>query len=74
MAVQTLKVRLEKDDGGLLAQCIADPSVLVTGRNRTEVRANLKACIAGYVEAFPRAKRRFFAGDRMKRVVFVEAS
>ena len=74
MAMQTLKVRLEKDGGGLLAQCIADPSVLVTGRNRTEVRASLEACIAGYVEAFPRAKRRFFAGDRMKRVVFVEAS
>ena len=72
--MQTLKVRLEKDEGGLLAQCTANPSILVTGKNRTEVKASLKACITGYVEAFPKTKKQFFAGDKMKKVVFVEAS
>ena len=74
MVTQTLKVKLEKDEGGLLAQCIANRSVLVTGRNRTEVRAKLKECVEGYVEAFPKAKGQFFAGDKMKKVVFVDAA
>ena len=73
MAAQDLRVRLEKAEGGLLAQCIASPSIIVTGKNRTEVRAKLKECIEGYVEAFPESKRRFFSGGRMKKAVFVEA-
>ena len=74
MVMQTLKVKLEKDEGGLLAQCTASPAIIVTGKNRTEVKASLKACITGYVQAFPKTKKRFFAGDKMKKVIFVEAS
>ena len=71
--VASMRVRLEKDEGRLLAQCTANPSIIVTGKNRTEVRANLKDCISGYVEAFPETKKEFFTGDKMKKVVFVEA-
>ena len=71
--VAILRVRLDKDEGHLLAQCIASPSIIVSGRNRTEVRAKIKECVGGYVEAYPEAKRKFFAGHKMKKVVFVEA-
>ena len=76
MAGQAIRVRLERYRDTLLAQCIGCPSILVTGRTRAEVRANLKECIAGYVQAFPRTRRRFFAagGKRMKRVEFVTAA
>lgn len=73
MAGRELKIRLDRDGGHLLAQCVANPAILVTGRNRTEVRANLRTCITGFVQAFPQTKRQFFAGDAMKRLVFVEA-
>ena len=73
METQTLKVKLDKDEGRLLAQCTADPSIIVTGKNRSEVRAKLRECIAGYVQAFPKTKKRFFTGDNMKKVAFVEA-
>ena len=69
--VANLRVRLDKDEGGLLAQCVANPSIIVTGRNRTEVRAKLEECIGGYVQAFPDAKKQFFTGERMKKAVFV---
>lgn len=69
--VANLQVRLDKDEGGLLAQCVANPSIIVTGRNRTEVRTKLKECISGYVQAFPDAKKQFFTGERMKKAVFV---
>ena len=72
MVVQTMKVKLERDEGRLLAQCTANPSILVTGKNRTEVRANLKVCITGFVQAFPQTKKQFFTGEKMKKVVFVE--
>ena len=73
MAAQVIRVRVERDGAGLLVQCIDDPSIIVTGMNRTNVQANIKACIAGYVQAFPRARRMFFAGDRMKKLVFAQA-
>ena len=72
MIAQTVRVRLEKDEGILLAQCAANPSILVTGKNRAQVKANLRECIAGYVQAFPQAKRRFFTGGKMKKFIFVE--
>ena len=74
MVAQNLRVWLETDEGGLLAQCIANPSIIVSGKNRTDVKANLKMCIDGYVQAFPETKRQLFTGDKMKKVVFVEKS
>ena len=71
MVMQTMKVELAKDGGHLLAQCAANPAILVTGNNRTEVRANLKTCITGFVQAFPETKKQFFTGEKMKKVVFV---
>ena len=68
-----LKVKLEKSETCLLAQCTANRSIIVSGKNRTEIRAKLASCISGYVEAFPESKRQFFVGDKMKKVVFVEA-
>ena len=69
-----LKTKLEKSENYLLAQCTANPSIIVSGKNRTDLKARLAACIAGYVEAFPKSKKQFFVGDKMKKVVFVEAS
>ena len=50
-----------------MARLIANPPIIVAGRNRTGARDNIKACIGGYVQALPEAKRRFFTGDRMKK-------
>ena len=66
-----LKVKLEQSETYLLAQCVANPSIIVSGKNRTEIRAKLASGVAGYVEAFPKSKRQFFVGDKMKKVVFV---
>ena len=57
-----------------MGQCTSNRTVLVTGKNRGEVRANLRTCIAGYVEAFPRAEKQFYTGGKMKKAVFVEAT
>ena len=66
-----LKIKLEKSESYLLGQCTSNPSIIVTGKNRTGIRAKLASCISGYVEAFPESKRQFFVGDKMKKVVFV---
>ena len=68
-----LKVKLKKSETCLLAQCAANQSIIVSGKNRTEIRTKLASCISGYVQAFPESKRQFFVGDKMKKVVFVEA-
>ena len=68
-----LKVKLKKSETCLLAQCAANQSIIVSGKNRTEIRAKLASCISGYVQAFPESKRQFFVGDKMKKVVFVGA-
>lgn len=73
MEKPVLKVKLEQSENYLLAQCVADPSIIVSGKNRTGIRANLASCVAGYVQAFPKSKKRLFAGDRMKKVVFVDS-
>ena len=66
-----LKVKLKRSETYLLAQCVANPSIIVSGKNRTDIRAKLASGVAGYVEAFPKSKRQFFVGDKMKKVVFV---
>ena len=68
-----LKVKLKKSETCLLAQCAANQSIIVSGKNRTEIRTKLASCISGYVQAFPESKRQFFVGDKMKKVVFVGA-
>ena len=73
MEQPVLKVNLEQSESYLLAQCIANPSIIVSGKNRTAIRDKLASGIAGYVEAFPKSKRRFFVGDKMKKVVFVDS-
>lgn len=69
MASPVITAKLTRGDGRILAQCVGTPAILVTGANRTEVRANLKACIDGFVQAFPDTRGRFFAGGRMKKIV-----
>ena len=66
-----LKVKLEQSETYLLEQCVANPSIIVSGKNCTDIRAKLASGVAGYVEAFPKSKRQFFVGDKMKKVVFV---
>ena len=73
MEKPVLKVKLKRTKSYLLAQCTANPSIIVSGKNRTEIKADLASCIAGYVEAFPKSRRRFFVGDKMKKVVFVDS-
>ena len=68
---RTIRFRLERDGDGLLAQCVCCQVIIVSGRDRAEVRERIKECIAGYVEAFPNSRERFFEGDRMKKVAFV---
>ena len=69
-----LKIKLKKSENYLLGQCTANPSIIVTGKNRTEIKADFAACVSGYVQAFPESKKQFFVGDKMKKVVFVEAA
>ncbi len=68
-----LKVNLEKSETCLLAQCAANQSIIVSGKDRTEIRAKLASCIAAYVQVSPNSKKQFFVGDKMKKVVFVGA-
>ena len=72
--MQDLVVRLTKVEGSLMGQCASNRAVLVTEKNRGEVKANLRTCVAGHVEAFPRAERQLFSGGKMKKVVLVEAT
>ena len=71
---RVLKIKLKKSENYLLGQCTANPSIIVSGKNRTEIRTKLASCISGYVQAFPESKKQFFVGDKMKKVVFVEAA
>lgn len=73
MEKPVLKVKLEKSENYLLAQCTTNPSIIVSGKNRTEIRAKLASGVAGYVQAFPKSKKQFFVGDKMKKVVFVDS-
>ena len=67
-----LKVKLEKSENYLLAQCTTNPSIIVSGKNRTEIRAKLASCMSAYVQVSPKSKKQFYVGDKMKKVVFVE--
>ena len=52
-----LKIKLKKSESCLLGQCTSNPSIIVSGKNRTEIRTKLASCISGYVQAFPESKR-----------------
>lgn len=67
-----LEVKLTKTSEGMLAQCLDRPEIIVGGKNRKEVSANLEKIISGYVEAFPETKGEFFDSDnKMYGVNFV---
>ena len=70
---RALKIKLKKSESYLLGKCTSNPSIIVTGKNHTEIKADFAACVSGYVQAFPESKRQFFVGNKMKKVVFVEA-
>lgn len=72
MLQPVLKVKLEKSENYLLAQCTTNPSIIVSGKNRTEIRTKLVSCVSAYVQVSPKSKKQFYVGDKMKKVVFVE--
>lgn len=72
MLQPVLKVKLEKSKSYLLAQCTTNPSIIVSGKNRAEIRAKLASCVSAYVQVSPKSRKEFYVGDKMKTVVFVE--
>ena len=73
MSPSVLNVKITKFPEGIMAQCLDKPEILVTGKNKKEIHANLKKIITGYVEAFPETKKEFMSADnKMLEVKFVE--
>ena len=69
-----LEVRLTKLPEGMMAQCLDKPEILVTGKNKREIKANLQKIIGGYIEAFPETRKDFMsANNTMMGVKFIEA-
>ena len=67
-----LRVNLEKTADGLLAQYPDRPEIIVSGRNRTEIKRNLKTIMAGYVEAFPETRGELSGGGTDFKIDFRE--
>ena len=73
MSPSMLNIKITKFPEGIMAQCLDKPEILVTGKNKKEIQANLKKIITGYVEAFPETKKEFVSADnKMLEVKFVE--
>ena len=67
-----LRINLEKTADGLLAQYPDRPEIIVSGRNRTEIKKNLKTIMAGCVEAFPETRGSCPAEARTLRLISVK--
>lgn len=67
-----LKFKLEKSKSYLLAQCTANPSIIVSGKSRAEIRAKIASCVSAYVQVSPKSRKQFYVGGKMKKAVFVE--
>ena len=52
-----------KTSEGIMAQCPNNPEIIVTGKNKTEIKSQLKTLINCYVKAFPDTKNKFFTKD-----------
>ena len=70
--MSAVRVKLEKIKGGLLAQCLDNPEIIVTGDNKEQINKNLIKIIDGYVEAFPETKNSFFENQQRFKVDFIE--
>lgn len=62
-----------KEEEGYFAQCPKNREVIVTGKTKKIIRAELKNLIEVYVEACPDVKKRFYNGDKMMKVKFIES-
>lgn len=70
---QKLNVKLTKIDNGLMAQCMDNPAIIVSGKNKTQIKSKFKEIIDGYIQAFPETKTDFFTkNNKMFEVVFTE--
>ena len=67
-----LEVRLTKIPKGMMAQYLDKPEILVTGKNKREIKANLQKIIGGYVEAFPETRKELMSANKMMSVKFIE--
>ncbi len=67
-----LQVTLSKIESGLIAQCLGNPEIIVVGKNKTEIKTNLKKIIGGYVIAFPESKNIFFENNKQLAANFIE--
>ena len=66
-----LQIKLTKSKEGLLAQCLDTPEIIVVGKNKTEIKTELKSIIEGCVEAFPETKGTFYKNNKMVEVNFI---
>ena len=51
--MEPIRIKVEKKEGGFIAQCLDNPAIIVTGASKADMRKNLNAAITGYVYAFP---------------------
>ena len=65
-----LQIQLTKTKEGMLAQSEDNPEIIVTGKNKTEIKTKLKEIITGYVQAFPESKDQFFENGKMLEADF----
>lgn len=65
-----LMVKLTKTEEGLLAQCAANPEIIVTGKNKTEVSKNIHEIMGGYIEAFPEMKAQLPGNGKDFKIIF----
>lgn len=71
--MEPIRIKVEKKEGGFIAQCLDNPAIIVTGASKADMRKNLNAAITGYVYAFPEDKNEFFQDGKMRRVDLLEA-
>ena len=71
--MEPIRVKVEKKEGGFIAQHLNNPAIIVTGASKADIRKNPRAAITGYVYAFPEDKSEFFQGGKMRKVDLLEA-
>ena len=71
--MEQLRVKLSKTKDGMLAQCLDKPEIIVTGKNKTQIKTELNKIIEGYVEAFPSTKNDFYkTNGKLLEVMFLK--
>ena len=57
-------------EGGLIAQGLDCPAIMVTDADKAQIRKNPETAISGYAEAFPEGRKDFSDGGKMRRSAF----